>query len=333
VSSGCRPADRRRIVARHRRDQRAVDPPGRHQHQADPLAGRKLGNQGQQDLAVICARASSSTTATRSTRRSSSGTWIAGGTRPTHTAFGKTFEYYDSEFGEAGAITDVKVIDENTARGHAQGAFCGDAGKLSLAGVLLDGGSPRGHEAGRQIRHAGEQTASAPGPFKFVEWVKDDHITLENEHDWWGGAPRLSNLISRSIPNNSSARFAELKAARSSKPTWLRRSPAAVKDPNITVYNLPALSTAHTSPFQQCSQAVRQTGSAPGHCSRGQLGRADQAVLRQLRPIGLARSSRPAVLGSNPDVKPYEYNPAEGQGMLAKLGFRTASRRTSGTSR
>ncbi len=41
--------------------------------------------------------------------------------------------------------------------------------------------------------------------------MKDDHITLERNTDWWGGAPRLSKLIFRSIKDNS-ARFAELKA-------------------------------------------------------------------------------------------------------------------------
>ena len=48
------------------------------------------------------------------------------------------------------------------------------------------------------------------GPFKFVEWVPDDHITLERNNEWWLSRP-LAKLIFRSIPDNS-ARFAELQA-------------------------------------------------------------------------------------------------------------------------
>ena len=45
----------------------------------------------------------------------------------------------------------------------------------------------------------------------FVEWIAGDHITLERNPDWWGGAPKFERIIFRSIPDNS-ARFAELKA-------------------------------------------------------------------------------------------------------------------------
>jgi ABC-type transport system substrate-binding protein len=29
------------------------------------------------------------------------------------------------------------------------------------------------------------------GPFKFVEWVNDDHVTLEAKKDYWGGKPLM----------------------------------------------------------------------------------------------------------------------------------------------
>jgi len=42
------------------------------------------------------------------------------------------------------------------------------------------------------------------GPFKFVEWVKDDHITLEANKDYWRGAPKIDKLIFRVITDPSS---------------------------------------------------------------------------------------------------------------------------------
>ena len=41
------------------------------------------------------------------------------------------------------------------------------------------------------------------GPFRFVQWVKDDRVVLERNPDYWGPPPRLDRLIFRSIPENS----------------------------------------------------------------------------------------------------------------------------------
>jgi len=41
------------------------------------------------------------------------------------------------------------------------------------------------------------------GPYKFVEWVKGDHITMEANLDYWGGAPKIKTLIFRPIPESS----------------------------------------------------------------------------------------------------------------------------------
>jgi peptide/nickel transport system substrate-binding protein len=50
------------------------------------------------------------------------------------------------------------------------------------------------------------------GPFKFVQWIKDDRIVLERFKDYWDTAagPYLDKAIFRSIPENS-VRFLELK--------------------------------------------------------------------------------------------------------------------------
>ena len=49
------------------------------------------------------------------------------------------------------------------------------------------------------------------GPFKFVEWVKDDHITLEAYDDYWRGRPKLDKLIFRAI-EDPSARLLAIQA-------------------------------------------------------------------------------------------------------------------------
>lgn len=41
------------------------------------------------------------------------------------------------------------------------------------------------------------------GPFKFVEWVKDDRIVLEANQDYWRDPPQYDTLVFRPIPNLS----------------------------------------------------------------------------------------------------------------------------------
>jgi peptide/nickel transport system substrate-binding protein len=232
--------------------------------------------------------------------------------------FGKTFEYYDAEFGEEGAITDVKVVDEYTIQLTLKQPSAVMLAKLSLAGVfsMVDP---------KEIEKQGDKygtPASKPigtGPYKFVEWVKDDHITLERNTEWWGGAPRVAKLIFRSIPDNS-ARFAELKAGTIFQADLAQTDlPAAAKDPNLTIYKTPALSTGYIA-FQQCTKPfdkveVRQAIAyavnwgaliKPFYGEYGQLAGSFQP---------------PAVLGSNPDVKPYEYNPTKAKELLAAAGL------------
>jgi peptide/nickel transport system substrate-binding protein len=52
---------------------------------------------------------------------------------------------------------------------------------------------------------------SGTGPFKFVEWIKDDHITLEANDNYWRESAKLDKLIFKVIPDPS-ARLLALEA-------------------------------------------------------------------------------------------------------------------------
>lgn len=53
------------------------------------------------------------------------------------------------------------------------------------------------------------QAPIGTGPFKFVEWVRDDRVVLEANEDYFQGAPEIDRLIFRAIPEDST-RVAEL---------------------------------------------------------------------------------------------------------------------------
>lgn len=56
----------------------------------------------------------------------------------------------------------------------------------------------------------GTAAAVGTGPFKFVEWVKGDHILLERNPDYWGTKPYLDKVLIRIIPE-ASVRALELE--------------------------------------------------------------------------------------------------------------------------
>lgn len=232
--------------------------------------------------------------------------------------FGRTFEYYDSEFGKDLAMEDVKVIDDNTIQIKLSQPSAVMLAKLSLCGVFGIVSPTAVQAQGDKYGTAGG-TAIGTGPFKFVEWVRDDHITLARNEDWWGGPPRLARLIFRSIPDNS-ARLAELQAGTVQQADLAQTDwPTAKADPNITFYQTPALSTGYIS-FQQCTKPfdkieVRQ---AIAHAVNW------EALIKPFYgEYGTLAGSfqPPAILGSNPDVKPYEYNPDMAKELLKKAGM------------
>ena len=49
------------------------------------------------------------------------------------------------------------------------------------------------------------EVPNGSGPYKLVEWVRDDHITLERWDDYWGEKPLLKTITFRPIPEASTA--------------------------------------------------------------------------------------------------------------------------------
>ena len=41
------------------------------------------------------------------------------------------------------------------------------------------------------------------GPYRFVEWIKEDHVTLEANKEYWAGPPSIERVVFRPLKNNS----------------------------------------------------------------------------------------------------------------------------------
>lgn len=160
------------------------------------------------------------------------------------------------------------------------------------------------------------------GPFKFVEWVPDDHITVDKNPDYWDKAnmPKLDRIIFRVIKDNT-ARFLELKAGTIQGMEGLNPDDvkAAQSDPNLKVQLRPAMNVAYlafnfkTQP-ELAKKEVRQAIA---------YGVNRQAIVDALYAgTGQVASQflPPSVWGYNPDIKPYAYDPAKAKQLLAQAG-------------
>lgn len=107
--------------------------------------------------------------------------------------------------GLAGPITSVEVVDDYTVDIVSSAPY----GPLLLTTSMVFTGvvSPTAVET------FGEDYSRNPvgtGPFEFVEWVTNDHITIEANVDYWRGRPELDRVVFRVIPEDG-ARMLSLR--------------------------------------------------------------------------------------------------------------------------
>src|SRR3954471_16393312 len=103
-----------------------------------------------------------------------------------------------------GAIDKTEAVDESTVVMHMKQPYAPLLNTLAVACGLIV--SP---EAVKKQGKAYAQNPVGTGPFKFVSWEQNQRVSLEANADYWGGAPKLQNLIFRPIIEEQT-RFTEL---------------------------------------------------------------------------------------------------------------------------
>ncbi len=102
---------------------------------------------------------------------------------------------FASNFGSLGS---VEVVDPLTVKLHLNQPDSGLLGNLGTLQMVPPQYYAQVGDAGFALKPIGT------GPFKFVEWVKDDHITLEANPDYWNsprGKALVAKVIFRPIPD------------------------------------------------------------------------------------------------------------------------------------
>jgi len=163
---------------------------------------------------------------------------------PQHPAhkFGGEFAYWKA-MGVGGIIKDVKAIDDSTVQITLKRRY---APLLSILAMnFLSVVSP---DAVNEYKDEYFKHPVGTGPFKFVEWVKGDHITLERNAEYWGGAPYLEKVIFRVVPEETT-RFLSLRDGSADLMEGLSPKTVTSAQGNsaLRVYEAPGMNVAYVA--------------------------------------------------------------------------------------
>lgn len=225
-------------------------------------------------------------------------------------------EFASTQRTHVRTITGVDIVDEHTVNIHTDGPDALLLARMSeLFGVMLPP---------QYIAEVGDEGFNAhpigTGPWKFVEWVKNERIVLEAFENYWQGAPEVDRLVLRPISEPAS-RIASLITGE----VDLIDAVPYVLIPQLEAYDnidVQPVGTARVffivldvtkPPFddvrvRQALNYALDVKSIIAGVARGQA----QAVATVIVP---------GSTGYDPSIEPYPYDPKRARELLAEAGY------------
>jgi len=160
------------------------------------------------------------------------------------------------------------------------------------------------------------------GPFKFVEWIKDDRIVLEKNENYWdkSGGPYLDKLVFRTIPENS-VRFLELKAGNIHICQFPNPAdiPLAKQDPNLKLVSQPGMNIGYLS-FNHTKKLWQNI-----HMRRAIVYAINRQAIVDNIYQGMGQVAKnpipPTMWGYNDEIEDFPYDPEKAKLELAEAGY------------
>jgi len=183
------------------------------------------------------------------------------------------------------------------------------------------------------------------GPFKFVEWVKADHITLEANEDYWRERASLDKLIFKVIPDPSARLMAlevgEVQGIEHLNPADFDRIKAnkdlkLLAEPGMNIGYM-AINTGYGY-IDANENAVHDIADEPLVKTPGYYEPLTKKKVRQAINMAIDKQSivddlymgtaikakngmPPFMLGYNDEIVDYPYDPAKAKTLLAEAGY------------
>src|SRR5437879_2491717 len=224
--------------------------------------------------------------------------------------------YDDFTFGSVtdNTVAKMDVVDEYTLRFTLPDA---SAPFLSSVAMIWQGiVSPA---ATKQYNCDASQHPVGTGPFKFVEAVRADHVTVDANPEYWGGRPKVDRIIFQVVPESATRM---LKLERNEAQILADVPPSDY--PRVT-------GNAALKIYQQAGLTIlgvaMSNGAGPFMDKRVRQAM-NYAVDKDAINKGLyggattASQGMPPVLwGYNKSVPPYPFDAAKAKALLGEAGF------------
>jgi peptide/nickel transport system substrate-binding protein len=233
----------------------------------------------------------------------------------------QVFEYYAAMwngFDDDSWITAVEKVDDFTVKFTLSTPLAPFLANLAMDMFAIS--SPAAIEANGAAYGTPAVGAVGTGPFKFVEWVESDHITVDANADYWGGAPGVEQIIWRVIPD-ASARYLALKAGdiHGMEQATPEDFEAAQSDPELQVLFDAPLNTVYLA-FNYKIKELQdpKVREAIAHAiNKEALAQAFWGVSGQV-----AKTLVPSSMwGFNDAIEDFAYDPELSKQLLAEAGY------------
>ncbi len=171
-----------------------------------------------------------------------------------------------------------------------------------------------------QVGDAGFDNAPVgAGPYKFVEWVKDSHMTLEANEDYWGTVPEFKTLTLRFITDDA----ARMAAALAGEVDIASNVPASRVEELDSADNM----EIRSAPSSRFYFVVMNTTQPPFDDPLVRKA-VNLAIDREALVLGVGRGYGtpiasvfiPQTFGFAEDIQP-QYDPDQARALLAQAGY------------
>src|SRR5438105_4991535 len=219
------------------------------------------------------------------------------------------------QYGNIRAIKDVRIVTPDTIHLITDKPF-----PLLLERLVFFPIVPKKHIDKVGEEAFGSTAAVGTGPWKLVEWKRDQYIKLEAFDQHWRGKPAFKYVVFRAIPEVATA-VAELKTGgvdiiRNVNADLLND----IKNHPQTVISTTPILRVHyinldmrSAPFDK--KAARQAANYA----------IDKQTMIQKMMAGLGKQVatvvQPAAFGHDPSIQPYPYDPKKAKELLAQAGY------------
>ena len=219
------------------------------------------------------------------------------------------------QIGNIRAIKEVRIVAPDTIHIVTDKPF-----PLLLERLVFFPIVPKKH-----VEAVGDQAfgLSAPvgtGPWKFVEWKKDQLIRLEAFDQHWRGKPAFKHLVIRAIPEIAT-QIAELKTGG----VDIIRNVSADLVPELKTHAQTYVSSTPILRVHYVEFDMRHPPFDKKLVRQAANWAVDKQAIIQKMMAGLGRQVptvvQPPAFGHDPDVKPYGYDPKQAKALLAQAGY------------